>query len=132
MSFSSISDIYAVGVGWGGGGGWGAFVNAAVTVLTNNAGVFIVAAGTVLVNTDCILADFGASGDSGLVSGQISDWSSKSGLYLTCPFCVLLLCSMQDSSAYCKQTSCSWNLIHLFQHLFCVTVLHFGEGDSDY
>ena len=52
--------------------------------LIDNAGVFIVAAGTALVNTDCILAGFGASGVSGLISGQINDWSSKSGLYLTC------------------------------------------------
>ena len=103
-----------------------------------------VAAGTVLLNTDCILAGFGASGDSGLVSGQINDWNSKSGLYLTCP----LLCSATLQCAgfpvhianrrngilcpfmfFCVSV---WNLVHLFQHLFCVIVLHFGEGDSDY
>ena len=127
---------------WGGGGGglvWGGGLGGgdcecschsthSLTMLE-----CFVAAGTVLVNTDCILAGFGACCDSGLVSGQISDWSSKSGLYLTCPlfvFCYFAAC--RNSSAYCKQTSCSWNLVHLFQHLFCVTVLHFGEGDSDY
>ena len=127
------------GGGWGGDGECSCHSTHSLTMLE-----CFVAAGTVLLNTDCILAGFGASGDSGLVSGQINDWNSKSGLYLTCP----LLCSATLQCAgfpvhianrrngilcpfmfFCVSV---WKLVHLFQHLFCVIVLHFGEGDSDY